>query len=428
MPFSIIRDDITRVSADVIVNTANPEVAYGRGTDSAIYRAAGRSRLLEARRSIGAIVPGETAVTEAFGLPARYIIHTVGPQWQGGSHDELETLSACYSNSLLMAEKLGCRSIAFPLISSGNYGFPKEKALQVALDSISYFLKASEMDVYLVVFDRRSFELSEELIADVEQFIDENYVEEKTLEEYSTGRFSYSAPERAPGMKNSGLSDTGSFSSRKPRRKRVPNLFRRLISEPEESESIDYSGSIQAYEDMESSACLQDEAELLTEEDADEYFDRLYEKSMAPQESKAMGSAPYRAPAMQETHSYEMRSLDDVFSNLGETFQEKLLELIDDKGYTDTQVYKRANVDRKLFSKIRCNQNYKPSKSTALALSIALRLNLDETADLLKRAGLALSPSSKSDLIIQYCITNNIYDIYDVNALLFKYDQQLLGC
>lgn len=173
MSFRIIRNDITKVTADAIVNTANPRPTYGGGTDAAVYKAAGADDLLTERRKIGNIAVGEAAVTPAFRLHAKYIIHTVGPVWQDGNHGEFEALASCYRKSLLLARKLGCGSIAFPLISTGTYGFPKDKALDIALAEIRDFLKSDEMDITLVVFDREAFVLSKPLTDDVRQYIDE---------------------------------------------------------------------------------------------------------------------------------------------------------------------------------------------------------------------------------------------------------------
>ena len=185
MPFHIIRNDITKVRADAIVNTANPEPVYAAGTDAAVYRAAGAGPLLAERRKIGRIRPGEVAVTSAFRLRAKYLIHTVGPVWQDGSHGEYDQLASCYRKSLLIARQLGCSSIAFPLISTGVYGFPKDRALDIALREISDFLEDAEMDVILVVFDRKAFDLSSALTAEISQYIDENYVRSQSAAEYT---------------------------------------------------------------------------------------------------------------------------------------------------------------------------------------------------------------------------------------------------
>ena len=347
MPFRIIRDDITHVRADAIVNTANPRPAIGSGTDYAVYQAAGAEVLLEDRKKIGRIPPGEVAVTGAHALHARYILHTVGPFWDGpgntgetdcpaASETSKALLASCYRKSLLLAQQLGCESIAFPLISSGNYRYPKEEALRIALDTIRSFLQDSEMDVTLVVYDRNSYALSAGLTDHVDAFIDERYVEEKP-QFYSSNQLFYNSAQPASGQE--------------------------------------------------------------------------------PKPGKAGRTSPFPG-----------RKLKDLIGRKSETFQEQLLRLIDEKGYTDVEVYKRANLDRKLFSHIRSNKDYRPKKKTALALAIALELDLKTTEDLLSRAELALSPSSKSDLIISYFIQNGIYDIYEINAALFQYQQPTLGC
>ena len=392
MPFRIIRSDITKVKADAIVNSANPEPIIGGGTDSAVYLAAGAAVLLAERRKIGNIATGEAAVTSAFGLPARYIIHTVGPVWQGGESGEFDALASCYRKSLLLAEKLGCESIAFPLISTGIYGFPKDRALTVALDVISSFLERSEMDVTLVVFDRSAYELSSALVEDVRQYIDEKYVREKEDEEYSpAGRIDAAFDEMKSPI-------SGMSAHMAP-----PELQNAHMAPPE----------------------LQN-AHMAPLPEPQEAVRRKAKASGAFRRPAA--PAPSGAQKKQERAEDKGRaSLRDRLRHLGDSFQQQLLHMIDEKGYTDTEVYKRANIDRKLFSKIRCSEDYTPKKRTALALAVALRLNLDETVDLLGRAGLALSPSSKMDLIVQYCIENRMYDINKINALLFEYDQPILG-
>ncbi|MCC8102333.1 MAG: macro domain-containing protein [Clostridiales bacterium] len=373
MPFKIIRNDITKVKADAIVNTANPHPTYAAGTDAAIYKAAGAELLLAERKKIGKIERGQAAVTSAFLLPAKYIIHTVGPAWIDGKHGEFDILSDCYENALAKAVELQCGSIAFPLIATGVYGFPKDRALQIAVSVISRFLLSHDMQVILVVFDRHSFELSGKLFQDVDDFIDENYVAQQRKEEYLYPDQSFdSEPDTAEIIERS-------------RRLRLAES-RRVLNDSEQSSS----------DMMESITCPEPEP--------------LYSPKM---------SAPI-------SMSPEM-SLDDALGNVGETFQQRLLHLIDEKGLSDVDVYKRANMDRKLFSKIRCNENYKPKKKTAPALAIALKLSLDDTVDLLKRAELALSPSSKSDLIIEYFISRQEYDIYSINLALFEHGQPILG-
>ena len=372
MPFQIIRNDITRVRADAVVNTANPDPVYAAGTDAAVYKAAGEENLLEARKKIGAISPGEAAVTPAFALPAKYIIHTVGPAWIDGRHGEFDILASCYRKSLLLAEQLGCGSIAFPLISTGVYGFPKDRALAVAVRQIREFLDGSEMEVLLVVFDKTSFCLSESLMEDVRQYIDDHYVSERERKEYVPyfdSDYAGSLPDAAPNAAPTAAKEKESFWERR-RRRKVQQVSHDLFKP-------------------------------------------------VPKDTGSLPTIP------EEAISYG--SLKDVMKQVGESFQERLFRLIDERGLQDPQVYKRANIDRKLFSKIRCNADYSPGKRTVLALAVALELNLDQASDLLARAGFAFSPSSRMDLIVKYCIEHHIYDIIEVNTILFDYDLPLLG-
>lgn len=373
MAFKIIRNNIINVSADAIVNTANPKPAYASGVDSAIYKAAGARKLLKERKKIGDIEPGCAVSTPAFKLSAKYIIHTVGPEWQGGDAGERETVKNCYVNSLNLAKELGCESIAFPLIATGVYGFPKEDALRIAINVFSDFLIDSDMEITLVVFDEKSFVLSDKIFAGVETYIDDNYVTQKVYEEYETedetrtllGDIPY-----RPGSRRFGSASRAKESSQGS----FPMYASRSASMPE---------------------------------------------SVLPQEDKAVYLS-------QEDKAVHM-SLDDKVAHIKDTWQESLFNLIDERGYTDIEVYKRANVDRKLFSKIRSNAAYQPKKITALAFALALRLNLDETKDFLSRAGYALSPSSMFDIIVEYFIEQEVYDIYTINLALFKHEQQLLG-
>ena len=347
MALQIIRNNIVNVEADAIVNTANPMVAVGRGVDSAIYEAAGRDKLLEARAAIGEMKTGEVAYTPAFDLNAKYIIHAIGPAWMGGDHGEREAVAACYSKSLALADELKCESIAFPLMATGTYGFPKDEALQIAIREISTFLLAHEMEVYLVVYDKESFEVSGKLFAGIKSYIEEDEIL------------------CAGPIIESDLMVEEDMSRREMRGRR--RLFGNRIGQVEEIH-----------------------ADLIQE----------YSSS---------------------------KSLADRIENLDKTFQEHLFMLIDRRGLTDPEVYKKANIDRKLFSKIRNNIDYAPSKRTAVALAIALELSLDETKDLLMKAGYALSPSSTFDKIIEYCIEEGEYDVHTINIYLFDFDQPILG-
>lgn len=347
MPFEIVRNDIVNMQVDAVVNTANPEPVIGTGVDSAIHKKAG-NELLEARKKIGCIDFGDAAITPAFNLNAKYVIHTVGPVWEDGNHQEERILSSCYRKSLALAKENGCESIAFPLIATGNYGFPKSLALQIAVREISAFLLENEIQIYLVVFGKESFELSEKLFKSVSSFIDENYISEKIFDEYG--------------------SESVHSSRLEPRRLK---------------EKLKFKGQIQA--DFSAEKC----ASSAIPRSSDEWENRL--------------------------------------KNLDAGFSETLLRLIDRTGKKDSEIYKKANVDRKLFSKIRNNMDYKPSKTTALAFAFALELDIDETRDFIARAGFALSHSSKFDVIVEYFLVNRNYDIYELNEVLFAFDQPLIG-
>ena len=349
MAFRIVRNDITQVKADAIVNSANPEPICAGGSDKAIYEAAGKELLLTERQRIGRLKPGQAAATPAFALQARYIIHTVGPSWEGGDEGEFDRLRECYENCLMIAQELGCESIAFPLISTGVYGFPKAEALQIAVEAISAFLLEYEMKVILVVFDPESFVLSGRLFAEIDSYIDDKTAEEKRKEEHFGGVY----------------------------------------------------GAMQAFPH---GAVRRQESAMAIEEEAVE---------------AAMDEECAAVP-----HS---ETLEERMAHLADTWQEALLWWIDQKGFTDVEVYKRANCDRKLFSKIRSKEEYQPKKMTAVAFALALQLNLDETQDLLKRAGYALSHSNKFDMIIEYFIEQGIYDTYTINLALFDHKQPLLG-
>ena len=399
MPLSIIRNDITRVKADAIVNTANPHVAVGRGTDYAIYKAAGMEELLEARNMIGDIEPGHTAVTSAYGLDAKYIIHTVGPAWTGGDSGERETVASCYRNCLAEALRLKCESVAFPLISTGTYGFPKDEALNIAIREITEFLEDNDMDVSLVVYDSESFTLSSALFFDIKSYIDDA--------EAIAPRAYYSAPSQSQMADNacrpvrSSKARSSNSAPDNSIRGRLGSLFRRRNAR--------------------------------VDEEYDDYEEEAYPEAGTAVDGMMQAPAPMLAPAVgsHTGEAYSKGEMDDILahliSNKDESFQQKLFHMIDARGMTDPEVYKKANIDRKLFSKIRSNVNYKPTKKTAVAFAIALGLNLDETTDLLRSAGMSLSPSNSFDIIIRYCIEHRITNIHEVNCILFKFDQVLLG-
>ena len=338
MPLEIVRNDITKMKVDAIVNAANESLLGGGGVDGAIHRAAGAGLLAECR-TLGGCKTGKAKITGGYDLPAKHVIHTVGPIYSDGEHGEKALLESCYRESLALAKENKCETVAFPLISSGVYGYPKDQALKVAIDVISDFLLESEMTVYIVIFDKAAYKISEKLFSDIAEYIDDNYVDEHT--DYRRESIRMNAP-MAPCAK---------------RRKA----------------NIDF---------LEICDCKA----MVAEDDLDA----------------------------------KLRQIDESFSQM-------LLRKIDEKGMTDAECYKKANIDRKLFSKIRSDIHYKPSKPTALAFAISLELSLTETEEILRKAGFALSHSNKFDIIIEYFISRGNYNIFEINEALFAFDQSLLG-
>lgn len=328
MPFQIVRNDIANMQVDAIVTSANPQPIVEPGVDSAIHKKAG-PRLLEARKKLGTMLPGSAGWTRAYNLKAKIVIHTVGPVWQGGDHGEEQQLRFCYEQSLAIAAKKDCKSIAFPMISAGNYGFPKDRALKIAISVFTRFLEQVDMDVYLVVFDQTSYRLSEQYFDGVAAYIDQNYVQEH-----------------------------------------APYRRRAMASRP-----------------------------------------------MAMEECAPVACAPQMAKA----------SLEDMLRQQDAGFSETLLHLIDQTGKKDSAIYKKANISKQHFSKIRNNPGYKPTKSTALAFAIALELDVEQTRDLIGRAGYAMTNSSKFDLIVRYFIEQRNFNILEINMALYEFDQPLLG-
>ena len=373
MPFEIVRNDIANMCVDAIVNTANPKPVIGYGVDAGIHRKAG-PELLAARQKIGNIPVGGAAITPGFRLSARYVIHTVGPVWLDGRHDEEKLLRACYEQSLKLAKRQGCASVAFPLISAGNYGFPKPLALQTALNAISEFLMANEMQVYLVVFSRDAFQLSEKLFQGVSSFIDENYIQEKNLQQY-------------------GLEDNCAL-----RGTLREAMLREQMRRRQETAGYD------------AGPCPPMAAEPSPPKAAPQ--------EARPKAAKKGISLPFARPKP---------SLADLLAETDAGFSETLLKLIDETGKKDSEIYTKANLSRQHFSKIRNNPHYQPTKPTAIALALALELDLEQTRDLIGRAGYALTSSSKFDVIIMYFIRERNYNLFDINAALFEFDQSLLG-
>lgn len=329
MPFQIVRNDIVKMKVDAIVNATNTNLFIDGGVGGDIFRVAG-PKLQKACDVIAHCDVGKAVITDGFNLDAKYVIHTVGPIWQDGSHNEEDLLYSAYKNSLNLAKDNNVASIAFPLISAGIYGFPKDQALLIANKAITNFLKHNEMDIYLLVYGQDSVLMSEKLFDEITHYIDDNYI-----------------------------------------------------------------------------------------------ADKMHSFDISIQEASVYNNKEYLSRSQKIKR--KKRNLKDIISAKEDTFSEMLLRLIDQKELTDVQVYKNANIDRRLFSKIRSDKDYSPSKNTAIAFAISLNLNLDETYDLLKRAGYTLSPSSKFDIIVQFFIENESYNIYDINEALFSFDESLLG-
>ena len=362
MAFKIVRNDITKMNTEAIVNTANDHASVGAGCDSAIYKAAGYDELLKYRtEKIGFVPEGEVFITPGFNLKADYIIHAVSPLYMGGSEGEEEKLRSCYRKSLKLARENGIRSIAFPLISTGGFGYPKEEGLRIAADEINAFLMEHEMDIYLVVFDDKAKNLGKRIYPDLEEYIDQNYVEDRRSEEYSDGFLGASLANKAMA-----------------KAPRIGALFKKKKKDAEE-------------------AAPPMEAEM----------------TMAP-----MGDFEYEKAAAPDFDAEHEGRLEERMEHLSDTFSQYLLYLIQDKHMQNAEVYKRAIVDKKIFSKIKNNARYHPQKLTALCLCVGAKLNLDESKDLLARAGYALSPCDKTDIIFSYFIENEIYDMIELDIQL----------
>ena len=392
MPFYIKQGDITKLQVDAIVNAANSSLLGGGGVDGAIHRAAG-PELREYCAGLGGCETGEAKLSPGFRLPAKWIVHTVGPVWYGGKYGEEDLLAACYRNSLALALEAGCASVAFPLISAGAYGYPKDQALAVAVREIKAFLEDYELEVTLVVFQRSDFYPPTSTLAGVRSWLD------RRLFEPVWAAASMAAPVNAAPP----AAQAAYAAPPEPRKKEKKTLFSRPRRKKEDKEESAPAPTIHAARE--------------------ELFDAEASYSAAPSGMERPrsdeGIAPYGAgrPA----------DLDQRLKCLDESFSEMLLRKIDEKGLTDAACYKRANVDRKLFSKIRSDPHYRPSKPTAIAFAVALELPLDEARELLMKAGFALSRSNKFDVIIEYFIANGNYDIFEINETLFAFDQNLLG-
>ncbi len=375
MPFEIVRNDITKMQTDAIVNAANPSLLGGGGVDGAIHRAAGPDLLAECR-TLGGCETGKAKLTGGYRLPCRYVIHTVGPVWRDGNSGERELLASCYRESLKLAAEYGCESVAFPLISSGVYGYPKDQAVKVAAEAVQEYLADHDLYVYLVIYDRDAFLISRSLYADIRSYIDDSAID--------------------------------------PDYYRIQEMRRRAYNRP-----LPLAGEAVPLPKGKKQGILPDIRRRRTERD---------KEKGAPAEEKAVREEALWDSAEKYEPAAAMTSgLEEYLSHLDESFRDMLLRKIDEKQITDAECYRKANIDRKLFNKIKNQADYRPGKSTVLALAISLRLPMAEIREMLGKAGFSLSRSSKFDMIVEYFIRRGNYNIYEINEALFSFDQKLLG-
>ena len=359
MPFEIIRNDITRVKADAIVNTANPRPVIGSGTDTAIHMAAG-PELLEARKRVGDMAEGDSAQTPAYGLNAKYVIHTVTTGWIDGEHGEEDILRKAYGSALSLADKLGCKSIAFPLLSTGSYGFPKELAMSVAIQVFTDFLMSHDMRIILAVFNKEAYSLAGSLFDDVRSYVDDNYVEKR---------------------------------SRAERRESIRPWRRRKTDMAMTGAALPGSRDMDK-EDLEA------------------------DRSEAYEASKEEGAFFNAVSDFNLTAEMSELSLEDIMRRKESSFVEYLRDLIKEKGINEPVVYGRAGMSRQLFNKIINNFDYQPTKRTVYQLIIGLQLDLEQAVKLMNKAGYSITRSSKMDLMMEYFIINRRYNTIEIDVAL----------
>ena len=376
MSLFIVRNDIVNMDTDAIVLPANQILEEGSGASRAIFEAAGEEKLIAACREIGECEIGKAVITPGFDLPAKYIIHAVCPKWYGGNENEEELLRSAYTSALRLATENRLESIAFPLLSTGNYGYPKDAGLEVAKKAIDAFLDDNEMDVYIVLYDGESMVASRSIFDEIESYIDDNYVGAKD---------------------QSFVIEQG---SRRDKWRKLHSFERKINWIVETDDQKPESPKSAGLNDVRYSISGSEMGEVVTDYETgpNEFFRRS-------------------------------KSIEELIKDVKKepTFSEYLLQLIDHKGMTDVEAYKKANVSKSVFHTIRSNRQHVPKKSTVLAFAIALELNLDGTNYLLKKAGYAFSNAILSDLIIQFFIINKKYDIFEINEILYDYNQPLLG-
>ena len=397
MPFKIVRNDITKMNTEAIVNTANDHVSVGTGCDSAVYKAAGVDVLLKYREeNIGFVPEGGAFITPGFNLKAKYIIHAVSPLYMGGDKGEEEKLRSCYRKSLQIAKENGIKSISFPLISTGGFGYPKEEGMRIAVDEVNAFLLSNEMDIFLVVFDTKATQLGEKIFPELEAYIDHNYVKEAREEEYGDAYFGSTRPSE-PGYD------------------RYLSIFRmterrtRRNAEAQRREMADFS--------VQAAPSVGAVPTAVKPSFMGSVFKKEQAKQSVSDEALSLDECCEEAPSFDFEEQHESK-LQERMKHMSDTYSEYLMYLIRERNMENAEVWKRAIVDKKIFSKIKNNINYHPNKLTALCLCVGAKLNLDESKDLLARAGYALSPCDKTDIIFSYFIENEIYDMIELDIQL----------
>ena len=459
MPIRIIRDDITKVQCDAIVNAANKTLLGGGGVDGAIHKAAGIGLFFDCLKLRGCKV-GEAKITPAHKLPCKYVIHTVGPKWKDGNHNEEEQLASCYTNSLLLAKENNCESVAFPLISTGVYKFPKAKALQIAVDTISSFLEDNDIDVTIVVYEKSDFQIDESLNDRLSQFIidkHEGYLLGLKYSKWPSITAEIELPKGFAfklGRYRPSLEDLTSVKCQIERPHRKKKKFsrrtargRRWTGKPRHWDIRNINECADT-EDTLSAARLLERIEELEREELKRKgitIDAEYDEILSPSEDKKRGwqcdadswvddqSFDEHLPHGHFVHEgsgavrHHRLDLEEKLLQKDESFTQALFRMIDERGWTDPQCYKKANVDRKLFSKMRCEENYHPKKTTAIAFAIALELSYEETQEFIGKAGYTLTRSSELDLIVEFFIEEKNYNVMAINSALFDRDQKLLG-
>lgn len=443
MPFSIERNDLAHMDVDAVVVAANEELQITGGVGADVANAAGFALVQRACDEIGFCPTGSAVATPGFDLHATTIVHAVGPIWQGGDEGESEVLRATYASALRCCKDANAQSLAMPLISAGTYGFPSEVSFRIAMEEIRTFLEENDIDIRLVLFNRSAVKAAVSSYGEIAEYIDDHYVDERATERYERyleveaagGGFRDGYIQQRPyeefdlwGTETSqsefdyeplAMPDSASAPMPTPDSPDAPAA--RSYGAPSAPARMPLETGTAHRRPAKPSGPLSRIGEFI-----DELRERKREEKSSDDASATMQMAPIEAFEKQETSIGSASSLGDWLDALDAPFSTTLLALIDERDMTDAEVYKRANMSRQLFSKIRSDANYRPTKRTVLALAIALELDLDETADLLRRAGFALSNSSKADVIVEYFIAHGNHDIFEINKALYAFDQQTI--